>query len=401
MANDPRYAFWCEACGWNLIRPDDRRRLGPIDRFLAWLGQRQGSRLADDAIRHGAARPSFDVAILVAVLVALVVYAFTAGVAWLGVVSVTSGGGLYGFVYGAICLGLVVVLRPRVPMVSGTVHGRAELPHLFALVDRVAAGIGTAPIDGIELTPEINAGFGRAGWRRRRILQLGVPLFLALDPAERVALLGHELGHSVNGDAGRLLILGSAHDTLISLWTLVEPDSMLPSVREGLTGYLIIPFRVVQLGIARAILGLALLQLVLCYRTSQRAEFHADAIASRLAGTRGTAALIARLHGARPAAELAWSTRPADPARQIADRLRRMPDREIERLRRIDAIEGARIDATHPPTVDRERVIAGLPAQVGSVVLTAGESDAIDRELDPFLPALSAELAEQAALAYG
>jgi hypothetical protein len=39
--------------------------------------------------------------------------------------------------------------------------------------------------------------------------------------------------------------------------------------------------------------------------------------------------------------------------------------------------------------------------QVGSVALTAGESDAIDRELEPFLPALSAELAERAALADG
>jgi hypothetical protein len=78
-----------------------------------------------------------------------------------------------------------------------------------------------------------------------------------------------------------------------------------------------------------------------------------------------------------------------------------MPDREIERLRRIERIQGAQFDATHPPSVERERLVAALPVQPGSVVLTAGERDAIDRELAPFHAVLARELAERAAEARG
>jgi len=288
-----------------------------------------------------------------------------------------------------------------VPMLPKAVLGREQLPHTYQLLDQITAAVGTKPIDGVVLGREVNAGYGRYGWRRRRIVTLGVPLVLALDPAERVALLGHEIGHAVNGDVGRSVVLGGAHGALISLWSVVEPDSILPAPTEGLVGFLAIPFRLIQLGIARAILGLALLQLLLCYRTSQRAEFHADAIGARIAGTRGSAAALARLHASGPASQLGWLAGASDPVHVIADRVRLTSAREIERLRRLEAIGGSRLDMTHPPTVDRERVIAALPVQPGSIVLTAGESAAIDRELDAHIERIGKELAEAAAAALG
>ncbi|HEY7296021.1 MAG TPA: M48 family metalloprotease [Dehalococcoidia bacterium] len=79
----------------------------------------------------------------------------------------------------------------------GAVAARLEL------TGAIARELHMATINEIAVTPASNAAFGRMGWRRRRVLLLGQPLPLTLDSQERVALLGHELGHGVNGDAVR------------------------------------------------------------------------------------------------------------------------------------------------------------------------------------------------------
>lgn len=56
-----------------------------------------------------------------------------------------------------------------------------EAPHLYALVDRVAATVGAGRVDEIGYTAAFNASFSRAGWQRHRVLTLGLPLVQALD----------------------------------------------------------------------------------------------------------------------------------------------------------------------------------------------------------------------------
>ena len=69
-----------------------------------------------------------------------------------------------------------------------------------------------------------NAAWTLAGWRRRRVLVLGLPMLAALGPQQRVALIAHELGHDRNGDVIRGLFVGSAVNGLRALSWLLHPS---------------------------------------------------------------------------------------------------------------------------------------------------------------------------------
>ncbi|RPI74688.1 MAG: hypothetical protein EHM45_17760 [Desulfobacteraceae bacterium] len=53
------------------------------------------------------------------------------------------------------------------------------------------------------INEEFNAGFTQAGWKRRKIYYIGLPLWSVLDNHEKIALMAHEVAHKVNGDAAR------------------------------------------------------------------------------------------------------------------------------------------------------------------------------------------------------
>src|SRR6185436_4449759 len=96
-------------------------------------------------------------------------------------------------------------------------------------------------------------------------------------PQERVALLGHELGHFVNGDVRRGLITQAARTTLARVSYLLRPERG-HSVTEMIVEFL---GRIA----AQLFLWLHLLLLWTSMRDSQRAEYRADELAARAAGT--------------------------------------------------------------------------------------------------------------------
>ncbi|WP_328822533.1 M48 family metalloprotease [Micromonospora rubida] len=85
----------------------------------------------------------------------------------------------------------------------------------------------------------LNAYATAVGPRRRRVLCLGLPLWGSLPAQERVALLGHELGHFVNGDPRRSLLtpaftmLGAAADLLRPVRT-VSGGGLLEQAGEAI-----------------------------------------------------------------------------------------------------------------------------------------------------------------------
>ena len=84
----------------------------------------------------------------------------------------------------------------------------------------------------------------------------------------------------------------------------------------------------------------------------------------------------------------------------IADFQRRVaavPDRERERMRRLTRLEGARLDASHPPTVNRIAVLQQHAAPVQLVTLTHSMSERIDAELSSLRDDVQNRLADEAA----
>ncbi|MES4901449.1 MULTISPECIES: M48 family metallopeptidase [unclassified Streptomyces] len=95
---------------------------------------------------------------------------------------------------------VVRTARPAVPPENTVWASRRRASALWAAVEELAEGVGTAPPDAIRLTAEVNASVTEDASflglvPGRRTLYLGLPLVVGLPPAELRAVLAHELGH--------------------------------------------------------------------------------------------------------------------------------------------------------------------------------------------------------------
>jgi Zn-dependent protease with chaperone function len=140
---------------------------------------------------------------------------------------------------------------------DGAVIDPAAAPGLYELAGEVARSLGVRPVWRIVQGDRFDASIAEIGFRRRHVLFLGRPLWDMLDPGERIALLGHEFGHVVNGDALRGL----------------GTDCPLRKLYRRLPARL-----------SRPLLGLILVQERVFARACQRAEYRADQVAVRVAG---------------------------------------------------------------------------------------------------------------------
>ncbi|MEU7024101.1 M48 family metallopeptidase [Streptomyces sp. NPDC046203] len=276
MPVDPRFVVWCAACGWNADPEAGVRRqdTGLFERVRSGMARRHGEQLYAELARAepGAGRPAGGARVL-ASLLALLVHGVTVALAaaglWLWLLTARWGEGLQP-VIGVLLLGLAVLLRPRFGSTarlrkSETVLERSDAPHLFALLDEVAAAVGTRGVDIVVVEADANAGVRTHGLRQRRVLWLGMSLWAVLSPQERVALLGHEFGHYAHGDTRHSLLVGSALRTL-GEWRYVLTGFPTTSLLEQAAGLLtLLPRWGVQ--------GLILLLDQATLRSSRRSEY--------------------------------------------------------------------------------------------------------------------------------
>jgi len=378
------YVPWCE-CGWNLspfkpLRPPTR-----ADRVLARVGSATGARLYERVRRDGGARRRLDLPVIVAWALAVAIHLITLAFLILGVVLlVGSRLHLVALILGVLFLLLAWLMRPRFPAWPDDEHlvTHENMPELLGLVSRVSTALGARPVDRVYVTPEYNASFGRYGWRRQGGLRIGLPLFAALEGQERVALLGHEVAHGVNGDPLRGLVIGTASAAIWQLYTVIRPARLVPRGR-GLIPILSVPFVLIQAGIAELIWLVMFVLIQASAQSRQQAEYRADIMASKVAGRSAELSMTERLHLGASVARMTWVRGSLDPVGVIVDKVRQTPKREVERIRRIELLKGSRLDYSHPPTVYRVGVIQALPPTGPLVLLDSTTSARIDAELEP------------------
>ncbi|GAA3144995.1 MULTISPECIES: hypothetical protein [Nonomuraea] len=139
-------------------------------------------------------------ALLLACAVHLLTLAFVALGSWVIVREPDSV--LWWFV-GLLCLAVGWALRPRLGRLPADAEpvGIDGAPELHALARRVAAEIGVRPpatIAVVDLSPETS--YDRVGVARTPVLLVGLPLWLALPPRQRVALLATAYARLPTGD---------------------------------------------------------------------------------------------------------------------------------------------------------------------------------------------------------
>jgi Zn-dependent protease with chaperone function len=380
---------WCPSCDWNLDQETpavfgwrwlDRRLQGVAGR----LADAQFTALADGPLAPRTLTPARVTTLAVAVVLLAGVLAIAVLGIWLFFFNFIS----LATVPGAALIGVAFVLRPRLGRMSDLTANSVlvdleKAPRLRALVERVATTVGAPVPQALLVGYGLNAYTATVGLRRTRVLCVGLPLWATLEPQDRVALLGHELGHFVNGDVRRGPLTQVAEMTLGRVAHLFATDGtrgggLLEHVASFITRVL---GRLVS-GTART------LQLLLVWtsqRDSQRAEYLADEMAARAGGTNAAIGLannlvmITAIDTVIRREARAGNGMPAwrDAARVARANLAA----DLPVLRKVSRQTEVSLYASHPPTGLRAEMLQRRPAQAATVTLTEADAAHIDDEL--------------------
>ena len=349
---------------------------------LAWLRRRRQERL--DAMTErvllrmttvdAGARPGRSLPGLAAALLVLPVHVLTVALAAGGLTAVLAGEGWVLKLVGVLALALAVLLRPHLgDMPEHVALLRPEdAPALFRLLGEVGARTRAPVPHVVVVSGEFNATASLSG-PRRRVLEIGAPLWIAADPQARVALLGHELGHFAHGDLRSSVWVGSGFRALSHWHYLAHPGNDLNIVE------------MVALAPLRwAIAGYLSVLDVLNASASRRQEYLADLAAAHAGGTDGATALMDTLL-AMPTVEAAMTRAALNRAGPpmwdlVRDDVTGRRDSRVAR-RRTESAERNRADSSHPLTTLRIRLLEARPRVSAGVVPDAGTWEQIDAEL--------------------
>ena len=383
---------WCRTCEWNLdaFAPPTRRKATGLDRFSHHIGYRLDKETLAELTAAPPPRPKVTVAKVFLAIVSLVLAACTV-IGIIGGLMLMFGDHMYwARILGFFLLLLSLEIRPRWPQSEVEVGAveRTSAPELYRLVDEIADRIGAPHIHTIVLDSDWNASCRRSGLRRRPILTLGLPFWSALSPAARLALLGHELGHLVNGDPTQRLLTQPALTTFARLANVFDPRRRVPRGGQRIlvfswagamfSGFVFAPVWFVARWIN---FGLRMV----AARDHQRAEIYADAVGLQLGGDAGAAELLdallfddelltaVRRSSARGEDPEQWRVHAAE-ARTLAAKRRAI---EVQHSLRIEAS----LFSSHPPTGMRIRLVDAWPAEPATDLLTPERSRRVDASL--------------------
>lgn len=210
---------------------------------------------------------------------------------------------------GLVLLALAAQLRPRFAGLASDLPTlrRGEAPALFTLLDAIADEAGVRRVDAVRIGADFDVRVSTFGIRRRRLLELGFPLWLTSAPQQRVAAVAHAL-ELASRDVRRGALVGLALSSLNGGSELAEhrpdpangaltapatsrhADEMAAAARRFRTRGRIVNLvlwipQLVTKGAARLLLRLTL-------PGARRAEFQADAVAARIASTPAALSLL-------------------------------------------------------------------------------------------------------------
>jgi Zn-dependent protease with chaperone function len=382
-------APWCPDCEYGLgeLEPDVAGIFGWrwIDRRLFRLAYRMTRaefRKLDGAPDVPVGRTSLVVT-AAAVLIYLFLFACVVVGVWLCTLSFPG----FGLVFGLGLILFAVLARPRFGRVprDETVLEPGEAPHLRALVARVAEAVGAREPHVIRVEEdEFNASAGVYGLRRRRVLTIGLPLWLALSPQQRVALLGHEMGHFVNGDPRRGLFVQPIYGSLGVLADVLTPVRDREVAFTG-AGWIARMAEIIMAPLGWLVRGVQLGLVVLAQREGQRAEYRADVLAARSAGSQAAADLmnVFLLHDtitmlikrdARAGVLVGdWPATTAEALRKAGPNL--------AMRRQLSVRRETGLFVSHPPAGLRARLIEARPAEPAAVVLDTATNALVEQDL--------------------
>lgn len=397
------YITWCENCGWNLRLEESDPPNNRFEAIYASINQRLSTGLFNKLLKAHSLKPTLTWSKIIAYTIAGLVHGLTLVLVVLGLwLALFSWPYLILTAIGLLMLGAAWLLAPKPPKLpkESEIVSRDDFPALYALVDKVAEGLNAPRIDAIVVYEGYNAAFGQFGWKRKKVLFVGLPLFSVLNSQEKVGIIAHELAHSINGDPTRGFFIGTAVNSLVTWYGILYPDSVTPDA-EGygaLGGGCVMPANLIMRGLAWPIVGLVHALANLLWRDSQRAEYMADVLAAGVAGTVGQVSSLEKFqfrHSFEMAAQRASTYFKGENLfYELRERVRIAPRREQERIRRVAKLPTLDIVTTHPPTAYRIEMLHTHPVTSPKVIITEEESEQIDKELATLEPEMQERIVQ-------
>ena len=388
---------WCEACDWGVDPEPPEHHASPL---MRWWQRRLDA--AVHAERSSAMSRRDDVGrrhrlVPVVFAAAVAMHLVTIGLVVATVVAAMSGIALVlKIVIGAVCIGIALVVAPRPWPRHRTPPGwsRSDAPQLFALLDAVAASVGGQSPALVVVTDAVATTL--VGRGRRRTLSVGLPLWRALTPDERVAMLAHHLSTASSRDIRRSAVVSTARRSLDDWLTLSRPSEMEQRVaarrRRRLPGRFSSDFRLsdalIPIGLAPfylVVLGIGAVLRLAGLRCGHRAVYAADTAAASVVGSDATCSwLDVLLMADAVEASMALALR-QDPGADLLDVAQahpaHVPERERGRLRRRDELRIEGNGSDEPPLSARWALIAGRTPPKASIdmSLMAGADEELTR----------------------
>jgi Zn-dependent protease with chaperone function len=381
------FPVWCSACEWGISEPELRKGIfrSRADRWSARQAEALFRQVSGSAVR----RPGWSLARFVSYALAICVHLFCIALVAVGIWLIVAMPNIATVILAVVALLLAFELRPRVGSFRTlkNVRYRKDAPVLFGVLDHVAAEVGAKPVQAVITNARWNASYRAIGWRRRRVVTLGLPLWDALPADQKIAVLGHEFAHGVNGDTRHGAIVGTSLATLNRLHTVLRPGARRRRpYRRGSTAAQEDIARLIQAALSSIVAGVLMLQELITLRAHQRAEYLADVIAARVASPASMADALDTTVTGRPTYAFVLDRRRfRQPDTSFWDQLRSalsaVPEGEIERRRRVRAREQPRVTDTHPPAHLRIKMMRKLPASEALISLSADQEEKIYSEL--------------------
>lgn len=222
------------------------------------------------------------------------------------------------------------------------------------------------------------AGWQTVGWRRKAVLTIGIPLWTVLTDQERIALLGHELAHGINGDATRSFVVGGALQSLSTWNYLAWQGARVKSIVSIIFALIfIITYP-----------GLHLLQWLML-SDKRRAEYYADYLAASVGGTDAEITGLSKLQFSENVRGFIANFRQMGIApNTLFDRLRTYIDRvvsspaEFEQLQKETEMTDRAFSFTHPPTQFRLDFIKAKEHFQPKLTLSREDADWLHQEFE-------------------
>lgn len=377
---------WCDKCDWNVVV--EEKSCSPFlkEKIYDALGKRLSRKLFERVSNSPNARLHSALYRILALIMACFVTAINLSILL---------GGIYLFIknwpkpvmtsLGLLFVGIGIVLFPSMgKWPKKDVLKKSDYPLLYGLLDRLADCLKTKRIDGIILDENFNASVTQLGFRRRRLLTLGIPLLWALQPQEIVALLGHEMAHMVNGDPLRGFFFFVVFRALNRWYYFLRPNSLWDR-NLGIYNLTLVPFKLILWGLSKAVEMMYSFISHLLWQDCQLAEYKADYMAAQVASTQAATDGLEKLfHGDSLhlcTQKMALGKISGDLLDNFKAQVGTVSPREKERCRRACVLLETKLDATHPPTSFRVDVLKKYPVEVPKFIFRENEMDALKVEL--------------------